>query len=323
MAKFCVKCGTPLGSGPFCVKCGADTRSIAQSVQSQPASVPAQSPQAVTTPATQAGPQPVITTPAAPAVGQPVGPKQGMSTLAKLGIAAVAIIFVGGAAGAVGVYYVAHKVSQKYHEVSDGILGSGSGSGSTIEKGSRDASAKVSSGANGSLGDVCRFLDKEDVSKAIGIEIVRTDPGDNGCTYIARGSQADMTAKHMKAMLADRGADAKSQEMAEKFAGGFFHAFAADKRTSEASQEASGEVPVFTFSVDQNSAEAQMRLNAKVLGNLGSQEGLPGIGDQAFVSADGMMFVRKGKSLVRIMYTTCPCGVEQVKPLAKEIADAL
>ena len=57
-----------------------------------------------------------------------------MSALAKLGIAAVAIILVGGAAGVVGVYYVAHKVSQKIHQVSDEILGSGSGSGSNSER---------------------------------------------------------------------------------------------------------------------------------------------------------------------------------------------
>jgi hypothetical protein len=314
MAKFCVTCGTPLGTGPFCVKCGADARSVAQPVQPQLASVPVPPPQAA--PATQAGPQPVIAPPAA----QPVAAKQGMSTLAKLGIAALAVVLVVGAAGAVGVYYVAHKVTQKYHEVSDGILGSSSGSGSNAENGSGDAGSKESSSANSSLGNVCRFLSKEDVSKAIGVEIVRADPGENGCTYIAKGTQADMTAKHMKAMLATRGADAKSQEMAEKFAGGLFNAFAADKPSG---QDASGEVPVFNFSVDQNAAEAQMRLNAKVLGNLGDQQGLPGIGDQAFVSADGMIMVRKGKNLVRIMFVTCPCGTEQVKPLAKEIADAL
>ena len=77
------------------------------------------------------------------------------------------------------------------------------------------------------------------------------------------------------------------------------------------------------FGLDQNDAEAQMRINAKGLAILGSQEGLPGIGDQAFVQADGMILIRKGKTLVRIMYITCPCGLEQVKPLAKEIADAL
>ena len=318
MAKFCVKCGTPLGSGPFCVKCGADARSVTQSVQPQPASVPAQSPQAAAVPATQAGPQPVTTPPAVPAVAQPVAPKKGMSTLAKLGIAALAVILVGGAAGAVGVYYVAHKVSQKYHEVSDGILGSSSSSSSDPSTRSGNGGSASSSG---SMGDVCRLLSKEDVGRAIGVEIVRTEPGDNGCSYIAKGTQADMTAKHVSAMMAARGADQKTQQMMQQFAGGLGKAFQSEKPASE--QDTSGEVPVFSFSVDQNAAEEQMRLNAKVLGNLGDQEGLPGIGDQAFVSADGMIFVRKGKNLVRIMYITCPCGTEQIKPLAKEIADAL
>jgi hypothetical protein len=245
-----------------------------------------------------------------------------MSTLAKLGIAAVAVVLVVGAAGAVGAYYVAHKVTQKYHEAKDQILGATSGSNPDASGGSVSAgsSGDSSDSSAGSLGDVCRFLSKEDVSRAVGVPIVRAQPGDNGCTYIAKGSMGDMTAKHMKAMLASRGADAKSQEMAEKFAGGLFKAFADDK--SSGVQDTS-EVPVFGFSIDQNNADAQMRLNAKMLGNLGDQQGLPGIGDQAFVSADGMIMVRKGKSLVRIMFTACPCGTEQVKPLAKEIADAL
>jgi hypothetical protein len=316
MAKFCVKCGTPLGSGPFCVKCGADARSVAQSVQTQAAPPPAQ----LSVRAERAGPQPVKATLPSPAVARPVAPKQGMNPLAKAGIAAVAIIFVCGAAGAVGVYYVGHKVSQKYHEVSDELLGSSADSRTNAEA-SGQTGSRASSSSSGSMGNVCRFLSKEDVSKAIGVEIVRTEPGDNGCSYIAKGTQAEMSAKHMKAMVADKGADKNTQEIAEKFAGGMFKVFQAEKPTSE--QDTSGEVPVFTFSLDQNAADEQMRLNAKVLGNLGPQQRLPGIGDQAFVSADGMMMVRQGKTLIRIMYISCPCGVEQVKPLAKEIADAL
>jgi len=80
---------------------------------------------------------------------------------------------------------------------------------------------------------------------------------------------------------------------------------------------------VFNFSVDQHAAEEQMRLNAKGLSILGDTRSLPGIGDQAFVSGDGMIMVRKGKNLVRIMFVSCPCGVEAVEPLAKEIANAL
>src|SRR5262249_7263462 len=148
-------------------------------------------------------------------------PKQGMSTLAKLGIAALGVVLVAGAAGAVGVYYVAHKVSQKYHEVKDEIAGSSSGSGSGENSPDNGSSARSPSGGsdpgNNSLGNVCRFLSKEDVSKAIGVEITRAEPGDNGCNYFARGTQGEMSAKHARAMLAGKGADKKTQDIAEQF----------------------------------------------------------------------------------------------------------
>ncbi len=108
MGKFCVKCGAPLNSGPFCVKCGADMRSVGTPTSQSPhrfVQMPTES--------------------TLPPSSEPA--KQGMSALAKFGIAAVAIIFVGGAAGAVGVYYVAHRVSQKIHQTEDRILGSSSG----------------------------------------------------------------------------------------------------------------------------------------------------------------------------------------------------
>jgi hypothetical protein len=301
MGKFCVKCGASLNGGPFCVKCGADMRSVAPPTPQSPPSV-AQMP----------GSQPA-----------PAPREQGMSALAKFGIAAVVIIFVGGAAGAVGVYYIAHRVSQKIHQATDGILRSTAdptANSSGKDSGSEESEAGRSAGS-GTMGDVCRLLSKQDVSKAVGVAIIRTESKDNGCSYLAKGTQQDMAAKHLKAMVADKGADKKTQEIAEKIAGGMFNALQTETRASE--QNTSSEVPVFVFSLDQHRAEEQMRLNAKVLGNLGNEQGLPGIGDQAFVSADGVILVRKGKTLVRIMYLACPCGIEQVKPLAKEIADAL
>src|SRR5690349_16000146 len=133
MANFCVKCGSPLINGPFCTKCGTDARGVTQSAQVQPNSVSSQPSQA-TAAARHTSPQPIITPPA-PTELQPTAAKNGMSSLAKLGIAAVVIIFVGGAVGAIGVYYIAHKVSQKYHEVSDEILGSSSDSSSKARSG--------------------------------------------------------------------------------------------------------------------------------------------------------------------------------------------
>jgi len=317
MANFCVECGSPLTTGPFCTSCGTDARGMTQSGQVQPHS-PSTQPLHATAAGRHAG-SPAVTTLPAPSVPQPASPRNGMSTLAKLGIAAVAIIFVGGAAGAVGVYYVAHKASQKYHEMSEQILGSSSDSSTKPGSGAIGADSPGSS--NGSLGNVCRFLRMEDVSKAIGIAIVRTEPGDNGCSYVAKGTKEEMTAKHAAAMAGDAGADRKTQQIAEQFASGIFKMTQTTKSPSE--QNTSGEVPVFNFSLDQNAAEEQIRLNAKVLGNLGPQQDLPGIGDQGFVTADGMIMVRKGKTLIRIMYLTCPCGVDQVKPLAKKIVDAL
>lgn len=293
MASFCVQCGSPL-SGAFCVQCGADARAATNPVQGQ-----------TSTPAAQQ---------TGPTLGPPAMAKKGLSPLAKLGIAAVVIIFVCGIAGAVGVYYVAHRVSQKFHQVSDGVLASNSDSGSSSE-------ASSSSSSDNSLGDVCRFLSKEDVTKAIGVQIVRTQSEDNGCSYIAKGTQTDMLAKHAAAMSGDMGADKKTQQVVQAFAGGMGKMFQSEEPVPE--PDAAGEGPVFTVSLDQNGAEEQMRLNAAVLGNLGPQQRVPAIGDQAFVTADGMMMVRKGKTLARIMYMTCPCGTKQVIPLAKKLAGSL
>lgn len=115
MPNFCVKCGSPLSGGPFCVKCGADTRNLVSPAPVQPSQPLLEQVQV---------PQPAQITAATVGPSTSLPPKQGMSALAKLGIAAVAIIFVGGAAGVAGVYYVAHRVSQKIHQTEDRILGS-------------------------------------------------------------------------------------------------------------------------------------------------------------------------------------------------------
>ncbi len=307
MANFCVNCGAPLSGGLFCVKCGADTRNPATPAQTQPPpqTAPAPAIMPVQMPAQQVGLP----------VAQPAAAKAGMSTLAKLGIAAVVVFFVGGVLAIGGLYYAAHRISQKIHEEAGSLLGSSSGSASPDSS----TGGTVSGNARGI--DVCRLLSKEDVGRAVGVEIARTQPGDNSCSYIAKGDKADMLAKHATAMLAARGADKQTQQTIQKFAGGMFKQFQSEQPASE--QDTSGEVPVFSFSVDQNAAEEQMRLNAKVLGVIGDQEGLPGIGDQAFVSADGIIMMRKGKNFVRIMFIACPCNTDAVKPLAKEIADAL
>jgi len=301
MSTFCGRCGAPLNQGMgFCGTCGASAQQSASP-----------SPQ----PGLQPVPRPV---PSQPAPIVTAGSKASSSWV-KVAIVAVVIIFVGGALALGGVYYVAHKVSQKAHA----LLGETSPiTSSDAAKQSADAaSPSTSASAKGSAvsGDACRLLSKEDVSQAIGVSIVETQPTDGGCSYLAKGTSVDMTAKHTAAMLGAKGADKKTQGMIQQFAGLVGNSM--PKNATDDTQTADGNVIVLTFGIDANEAEEQMRLNAKVLGinGMGSVDAIDGIGDEAFSKSDSMMFVRKGDKLIRIMYSSCPCSTDAIKPLAKEI----
>jgi hypothetical protein len=286
MASFCGQCGAPVGPTGFCAKCGSPIGERPEVTQAKPS--PA-----------QAGPASIA--------------KAGMSSGAKLGIAAAAIIFVGGTAAAAGIFYVAHRASQKFHEVTSSITGGVS----------RDASGPSSS----SEGDPCRFLSKEVVSQAIGVGIVDAHADGESCSYLAKGDEGEMAAKHASKMMGAKGADDKTQKMAEQFGAAIFKSIPQEKQ--DQGSDASGNVPVLGVSVsDSASAVAEMKLNAKVMKRLGGS-GMPAtgedvdIGDQGFVSSDSMIMFRKGNKVVRILYMTCPCGTKEVIPLAKQLAASL
>ena len=258
------------------------------------------------------------------------------SPLTKILIGFAVVVVTVGALAAGGVYYVVYRVKQKVHEVAQEVPGlgsssdSGSGSGnnsvmgsiSKMVSGSNNSGDSGSGESGGISGDPCRLLSKDEVGRAIGIQIVTTQTADSGCAYMAQGDSADMTAKHMSAMVAAKGADEKTQKMIQGFAGGMGKMFQSEGH--DTGMDSNGNVPVFTFSVDNQSADAQIRLNKNVLGRLGpGQEDIPGIGDQAFDEAGAMMMVRKGDKLIRIMYSTCPCSLDAIKPLAKKLADRL
>jgi hypothetical protein len=302
MNRFCGKCGTALGENAgFCGSCGANM---------QPGSVPLQHP------TIQPAFQPV--TPAAVAPAVPA--TKASSPWLKVIVAVLIVIFVIGAAAVGGVIYVAHKVSQKAHEYSRKVLGETSG---TTQESAADKPMKPVPVADNNLaiaGDPCRLLSKEDVGRAIGVPIVETSPADGGCSYLAKGTAPDMAAKHAAATIGAKGADKKTQGIFEQFASSVFNNMPKNGTTD--TESAGGNVVVFTFGIDNNSAREQMHLNAKVLGDLGSetQQPLEGIGDEAFAEADSMIMVRKGDKLIRIMYMSCPCSTDAVKPLARQLA---
>lgn len=242
------------------------------------------------------------TSPQAPAQSV-TAPKKGLSTAGKFAIAFVLLIFVVGGVLLAGVLYAAHRVSQKFHEVKAEMI-----------------DARESTVA---IGDPCRYLSKADVGAAIGTPIVKTQADGDSCSYLAMGNAGDMAAKHASSMLGAKGADAKTQKIFEQFGKTIFDSM--PKERQDATSDGAGSVAVLAISVsDSPSAIAEMKLNAKVLKNLGGPTGedLP-IGDQAFVSGESVIMIRKGSKVIRILYMTCPCGTKQVIPLARKLADSL
>jgi zinc-ribbon domain len=314
MSTFCRNCGTSVSDTvKFCGKCGTPTAGAP--VQGVPTNPPAAS----NAPNAAASSIPAASGPAASgqvAGGAAAGSK-GLSTGAKIAIAAVVIIFVGGGVAVAGMAYAAHRVSQKFHAMVKGEV-----SGDDAPASGHGGGSSGSSASSGSLGNVCRYLSKEDVGAAIGVPIVRTESVDNGCNYYAKGDQAQMSAKHITAMMASKGADPKTQKMIEGMAGGLFQSFQAEKPDTS---DGSGTIVVLNFSLDNNAAVEAMKLNRRAMQQVGgaTTQDLPGVADEAFVTGDSGIIARKGDKLIRVMYPTCPCNTTAVEPLVQKLAAAL
>jgi hypothetical protein len=293
MAKFCGNCGSPLNeTSAFCGACGA---------RAPQANIP----------------------PAAPSIQPPVSPlppvRQGTSPIVKIVLIVVVLLFVGGALATFAMFYALHLASRKAHEFSRQVLGSsGIMSSSTDDSGS-------TGGQYGSVGSngpgACRFLSKEDVSRSIGVTIVATRTTEASCAYLAKGTSAEMSGKHIAAMMASNGATAQQQQLIQNLSRGLL---GSAQSGTDGSQNAEVNTVVMAFTIDPNSAKTQMTTNENVLGALGpGGKPLQGIGDEAFDTAGSVMLVRKGDKLIRITYATCPCTLDAIKPLAQRLAGAL
>jgi hypothetical protein len=295
MAGFCRNCGSPLADGQgFCVKCGTRVGAVAQ----PSAGVPSASP-VVPPPAAYAAPGssqvPVVATKTSP--------------LVKILIAVVLIFVVFGAIAAAAMMYIGHRIHQKAQEM-----------GLTRSPEQRRESAAALRRIDG-----CSLLPKADVSQAVQMEVVRaeSDHSDTpGCTYSVIGDAAEMTTKHITALRKNELTKAQ-QENLESFGKTILHG--AQSESNGTVSDHPGETPVFSFSIDNNAPQLQMRLNKATLGRMGPSitPDIPNLGDEAFDAAGAMIFVRKGDKVVRIMYMTCPCGLDDVLPLVRRIVDGL
>ena len=315
MAGFCGKCGSSLNdTAAFCGGCGAQVP-------------PAPTAQAAYTPA-----------PATYAPAQPLAPVARKSnTLVKVVVAFVVIIFVGGALALGGLWYAAQKINAKAHAVTAQVLGGSAPSGPGASGGLLSGASSGDDSAGGFKGDPCRFLSKAEVSQAVGLQVIRTEAKDGGCSYVAKGDPADVTAKHMSSMIGGLGADAQTQKTIQKFAGAMFAQQEANDKALSA-EAATGEIPVLVVSFTEGNAALEMKANRAAFEHIGpnaptntdkptvanSATGdLTGIGDEAYVTGGSMLMLRKGNVMARFMYVSCPCNTDNIKPLAQTVASRL
>ena len=163
--------------------------------------------------------------PPVPSQTMPAPPAQAKgSPLTKILVGFAVVVITVGALAAGGVYYVVYRVKQKVQRSpamcpawapvrTTPVPAAGSWAPSRRWFPVQANSSSGDSGSNGGIsGDPCRLLSKDEVGRAIGVEIVATESTDGGCSYLAHGNSGDMTAKHMAAMLGTKGADAKTQQ---------------------------------------------------------------------------------------------------------------
>jgi hypothetical protein len=331
MSKFCGTCGSPLDEGArFCGKCGAANSSTQQTSAPLPRT---STTSMASTQSASAQPSPVL----APLPTHSNG-------LFKVGIAVVVIIFVGGIAAFGAVYYAVHKVREKVRAATHQAEGDNSstapgGLASMIRKAVSTA-ASNNDHSGGFKAAPCRFLSKENVSRAVGIEIVRAQAQEAGCSYIAKGDPADMVSKHMTSMVKSQaksnGSNVTADEtkLMQQITGAFFkQQEAADKKLSK--QAATGEVLILSVSFSTGNAELEMKMNRMAFNRIssGSTDGkttdqvatgdLDGIGDEAYEMGGTGLIFRKGQNLVHMMFPECPCDAKAIKPLAANIASQL
>jgi len=150
-----------------------------------------------------------------------------------------------------------------------------------------------------------------------------TSGSDTGCSYSVMGDVNELTMKHAMQLNKNQAKEMSKQDQdkMENIGKSFLRGAAHDSANSEHS----GEVVVLALAVDENAAQFQMKLNRGMLNGLGpmATQNVSDLGDEAFAAAGSMLFVRKGESLLRMTYAQCPCGTDEMIPLARKVAGSL
>lgn len=304
MAGFCRNCGSPLDdSQGFCARCGTPVSGPPVRSTASPSASLSSAPRPQTPP--QAAPQPSPPAAAPAPQGAVAAPSKSGSTLVKVLLVFLIVIFFFGAVGVAGIWYVAHRVKQKVHEI-----------------GLDDLSTTTNANPGPALGgiDPCSLLSKADIGQAAKMEVIRAEANegsDPGCTYNVQGDVSDLVARHASLLHKEASTEAQRQQF-ESVAKNLFKGM--DTEQSGTASNHPGEAPVFTFSVSNAGAKAQMNLSRMAFSRMGGgMVTIPGLGDEAIDIGGAMMLVRKGDKLVRVMYMMCPCASDDIVPLVKKL----
>jgi hypothetical protein len=252
-----------------------------------------------------AAPQPTPPAPAPASQATAGAPAKSGNTLVKVLLIFLVVIFIFGAIGVAGIWYVAHRVKQGIHDV--GL--------DDISNASNATRGPALAGI-----DPCSLLSKADVGQAAKMEIVRAEPAegsDPGCSYNVQAQISDLVVKHGSLLHKEGTTEAQRQQF-ESMAKPLFQGMNSEQSGSASRHP--GEAPVFVFGVTNGGARAQISLMRMTFGRLeGGMVSLPGLGDDAIDIGGSMMLIRKDDKLIRIMYQMCPCSTDDVVPLAKKI----
>ena len=304
MAGFCRNCGSPLDDGQgFCARCGTPASGPPVRPTAPSSSAPSSVLRPQAPPEAAPEPRPLAPAPAVPAAA--AAPTKSGGTLIKILLIFLVVIFILGAAGVAGIWFVAHRVNQKVHEI-----------------GLDDLSAAANANRGPALGgsDPCSLLSKADVGQAVKVEVIRAEAGagsEPGCLYNVQGDSSDLVAKHASLLHREATTEAQRQQF-ESVAKGLFQGM--DTEPSDSASRHPGEVPIFMFSVTNRGAKAQMNLSRMTFSRLGGgMVTIPDLGDDNLDIGGAMMLVQKGDKLIRVMYMMCPCATDDVVPLVRKL----
>jgi len=174
--------------------------------------------------------------------------------------------------------------------------------------------------ANASATNSCGLLSAAAVSQALHVAVVRVEPSEQDaqiCEYSIKGKGSKAVADHSMAIANATGGqpmDAMQQKILQNFTSAIFANADAD---AEKNAKHPGEIAALTVELISSDAAMTMNMSRKTLAGGRPVTPIAGLGDEAFATAESMLFVRKGDRMVQFTYTGCACTDKDVVPLAR------